>query len=126
VAYNFLACDRDQELLLPPSLREWLPEDHLAWFLIDAVEELRLDRFLADYREDGWGRAAYDPRMIVTLLLYAYAVGERSARGIERRCREDGGARSSLGCRRRYAASTSRSQLSLMAASSIAAASVRE
>jgi len=89
VAYNFLACDRDQELLLPPSLREWLPEDHLAWFLIDAVEELRLDRFLADYREDGWGRAAYDPRMIVTLLLYAYAVGERSSRQIERRCRED-------------------------------------
>jgi transposase len=89
VAYNFLACDRDQELLLPPSLREWLPDDHLAWFLIDAVAEIDLSAFLADYRADGWGRAAYDPQMMVTLLLYAYAIGERSSRQIERRCRED-------------------------------------
>lgn len=40
MAFNFLACGRDQELLLPPSLRDWLPEDHLAWFLIDAVAEI--------------------------------------------------------------------------------------
>src|SRR6266702_2701169 len=89
VAFNFLACDRDQELLLPPSLREWLPEDHLAWFLIDAVAEIDLCPFVAGYREDGWGRPAFDPEMMVALLLYAYAVGERSSRGIERRCRED-------------------------------------
>lgn len=89
MAFNFVSCDREQAFLLPPSLREWLPEDHLAWFLIDAVEEMDLSAFLADYREDGWGRAAYEPRMMVALLLYAYAVGERSSRQIERRCRED-------------------------------------
>src|SRR5947208_8653722 len=89
VAQNFLPCDRDQELLLPPSLREWLPEDHLAWFVLDAVEEMDLSAFVGAYREDGWGRAAFDPQMMVALLLYSYAVGERSSRGIERRCRED-------------------------------------
>jgi transposase len=89
MAQNFLPCDRDQELLLPPSLREWLPADHLAWFVIDAVGELDLAVFYADYRDDGWGRAAHDPRVMVALLLYAYAVGVRSARAIERRLRED-------------------------------------
>lgn len=89
MAQNFLPCDRDQELLLPPSLREWLPEDHLAWFVVDAVDELDLSAFFGAYREDGWGRAAFDPQMMVALLLYAYAVGERSSRQIERRCRED-------------------------------------
>jgi transposase len=89
VAQNFLPCDREQELLLPPSLREWLPEDHLAWFVLDAVEEIDLNAFYGAYRDDGWGRAAFEPAMMVALLLYAYAVGERSSRGIERRCRED-------------------------------------
>jgi hypothetical protein len=59
---NFLACDRDQELLMPPSLREWLPEDHLAWFMLAAVEALDLESFYAGYRQDGHGRAAHDPR----------------------------------------------------------------
>jgi transposase len=86
---NFLACDREQELLLPPSLREWLPEDHLAWFVIDAVAQLDLAAFYAAYRADGHGRAAHDPAMMVALLLYAYARGERSSRRIERRCIED-------------------------------------
>src|SRR5678815_5089447 len=86
---NFLACDRDQALLLPPSLREWLPEGHLAWFVIDVVDALDLTPFLAGYRQDGWGRAAHDPAMMVALIVYAYAIGERSSRRIERRCRED-------------------------------------
>jgi transposase len=89
VAQNFLPCDRDQELLLPPSLHEWLPEDHLAWFVLDAVDEIDLSAFYGVYREDGWGRAAFEPQMMVALLLYAYAIGERSSRGIERRCHED-------------------------------------
>jgi transposase len=89
VAFNFVACDRDQELLLPPSLREWLAEDHLAWFVLDAVDAIDLGAFYGEYRDDGWGRAAFDPKMMVALLLYAYAVGERSSRQIERRCRED-------------------------------------
>src|SRR5687767_2007600 len=86
---NFLACDREQELLLPPSLREWLPEDHFAWFVIDAVAQVDLAAFYAAYRADGHGRAAHDPAMMVALLLYCYAVGERSSRRIERRCVED-------------------------------------
>jgi transposase len=89
VPQNFIACDREQELLLPPSLREWLPEGHLAWFVIDVVDGLDLAPFLAGYRQDGWGRAAHDPAMMVALIVYAYAIGERSSRRIERRCRED-------------------------------------
>jgi transposase len=86
---NFIECDREQVLLMPPSLREWLPEDHLAWFVLAAVEEMDLAAFYVAYRQDGHGRAAHDPAMMVALLLYAYAKGERSSRGIERRCVED-------------------------------------
>ena len=86
---NFLACDREQELLLPPSLREWLAEDHFAWFVIEVVGGLDLAAFFAAYRADGHGRAAHDPAMMVALIVYAYAIGERSSRRIERRCRED-------------------------------------
>jgi transposase len=86
---NFIECDREQELLLPPNMRDWLPDDHLAWFVADAVEEMGLKAFYCAYRQDGWGRAAFEPKIMVALLLYAYAVGERSSRGIERRCRED-------------------------------------
>src|SRR4051795_9912053 len=89
MSQNFIVCDRDQELLLPPSLSEWLPEDHLAWFVVEAVAELDLDAFYGAYRRDGWGAAAHDPQMMVALFVYAYAAGERSARGIERRCRDD-------------------------------------
>src|SRR3954452_3793026 len=86
---NFVACDRDQELLLPPSLREWLPEDHLAWLVLEAIGELDLSAFFSSYRADGHGRAALDPAMMVALLVYAYAVGVRSSRAIERHCLED-------------------------------------
>jgi transposase len=89
VGQNFLSCDREQELLLPPSLRDWLADGHLAWFVLDAVEAIDLTGFYADYRDDGWGRAAHDPAMMVALLLYAYAIGERTSRRIERRCQED-------------------------------------
>jgi transposase len=89
MAQNFLVCDREQELLLPPSLREWLPEGHLAWFVIDAVAEMDLSAFYAAYRGDGHGRAAHDPAMMVALLLYAYAGGRRSSRVVERACVDD-------------------------------------
>ena len=56
---------------MPPSLREWLPDEHLAWFVLDAVEEMNLDAFYAAYRADGWGRAAHDPAMMVALLLWS-------------------------------------------------------
>src|SRR5215211_3387680 len=89
MAQNFIACDREQALLLPPSLREWLPQDHLAWFVIDAVGAMDLRAFFAGCGDDGWGRAAHDPAMMVALLVYAYAIGERSSRRIERRCHDD-------------------------------------
>jgi transposase len=89
MAQNFLSCDRDQELLLPPSLREWLADDHLAWFVLEVVDELDLTAFYGAYRRDGHGRAAHDPAMMVALFVYAYAIGVRSSRAIERRCRED-------------------------------------
>lgn len=86
---NFLACDREQSFLLPPDVREWLPEGHLAWFVIDAVEVMNLDRFYGGYREDGHGRAAYEPSAMLALLLYCWSRGTRSARRIERACVED-------------------------------------
>lgn len=89
MAQNFLSCDREQELLLPPSLRDWLGEDHVVWFVLDAVETMDLSGFYGAYRADGHGRAAHDPAMMAALLLYSYACGERSSRAIERRCRED-------------------------------------
>ena len=74
---------------MPPSLREWLAEDHLAWFVIDAVAGMDLDAFYGAYRADGHGRAAYEPSMMVTLILYAFSTNLRSSRGIERHCRQD-------------------------------------
>jgi hypothetical protein len=72
---DFLTCDREQAFLMPPSLRDWLPEEHLAWFVLAAVEEMDLAAFFAAYRLDGHGRAAHDPAMMVALLLYAYSKG---------------------------------------------------
>jgi transposase len=75
--------------LLPPSLREWLADDHLAWFVLEVVDELDLAAFYGAYRQGGHGRAAHDPGLMVALSVYAYAIGVRSSRAIERRCRED-------------------------------------
>jgi hypothetical protein len=64
MAQNFIAVDRDQAFLMPPSLREWLPENHLAWYVLDAVAEMDLAAFYRRYRPDGWGRPAYEPAMM--------------------------------------------------------------
>jgi transposase len=74
---------------MPPDVREWLPERHLAWFVIDAVWAMNLDAFYAAHRVDGRSRPPYDPAMMVAVLLYAYARGIRSSRVIERACEED-------------------------------------
>jgi transposase len=67
---------------MPPDVREWLPEGHLAWFVLAAVEEMDLSAFYGVYRADGHGRAAYEPSMMVAVLLYASALaGETSRRG---------------------------------------------
>src|SRR5450755_1132527 len=86
---NFLSCDRGQLLLMPPSLVDWLPEDHLVWTVLGAVEEMDLSRFTAAYRLGAAGRPVYDPQMMVALLMYSYSRGNRSSRGIERACQED-------------------------------------
>jgi transposase len=86
---NFIEGCREQGFLLPPDVREWLPADHLAWFVIDAVGAMDLSVFYAAYRADGHGRAAYDPSVMVTVILYAFATSVRSSRAIERHCRQD-------------------------------------
>lgn len=86
---NFIGFDREQVLLMPPDLRDWLPEDHLAWTILASVAEMDLSAFYAAYRPDGHGRPAYEPSLMVGVLLYAYARGNRSSRMIERECEED-------------------------------------
>ena len=90
---NFLFPQRDQPLLLPVDMREWLPEDDLVFVVLDAVATLDLGEFRRRYRADGHGRAAFDPEMMVALLLYGYCQGERSSRVIEKRCVRDVGYR---------------------------------
>lgn len=89
MAVNVRSGDRDQVFLLPPSVRDWLPEGHLAWFVIDVVDELDLAGFYGAYRPDGRGGAVYDPAVMLAVLVYAYCTGERSSRRIERRLVED-------------------------------------
>jgi transposase len=89
MAYNFLGCDRDQPFLLPPDLRDWLPQGHLAWFVLDVVDQLDLQPFYLAHRDDGHGHPAYDPKTLLGVLLYGYCLGVRSSRQLERRCQED-------------------------------------
>lgn len=89
MAVNVRSGDLDQLFLMPPSVRDWLPEDHLAFFVLDTVAELDLTAFYASYRADGRGGAVYDPALMLGVLLYAYCTGERSSRRIERKLVED-------------------------------------
>src|SRR6266511_314714 len=89
MTHNFLGGDRDQPFLLPPDLRDWLPQDHLAWFILDVVDQLDLSAFYRAHRDDGHGHPAYDPKTLLGVLLYGYCLGVRSSRQIERRCHED-------------------------------------
>jgi hypothetical protein len=68
MADNFRPCDRDQAFLLPPDLRGWPPADHLAWFILDVVDQLDLGPLLKADRADGHGRAASAPRMLLGML----------------------------------------------------------
>jgi transposase len=79
----------EQSLLLPPSPRDWLPEDHLAYFLSDTVDALDLKAFYEPYAGDGRRNSPYEPRMMVKLLLYGYATGTFSSRKIARKLYED-------------------------------------
>ena len=86
---NFLFPQRDQPLLVPVDMCEWLPEDDLVFVVLDAVATVDLEECYRSYRADGRGRAAFDPEMMIALLLYAYSQGERSSRVIEKRCVRD-------------------------------------
>jgi|TARA_B100000315_G_C14531123_1_gene566224 transposase len=78
---NFRQCDRNTAFLLPPSVDDWLPEDHLARFVVDIVDQLDLSTMTGQYR--GSGKAAYHPSMLLALLIYGYATGIYSSRRIE-------------------------------------------
>jgi transposase len=94
MAKGYLPYELDQRLLLPPDMREWLPEGHLALFILDVVAELDLSAILCVYEaKDPRGRAGYHPMMMVALLLYGYCVGKTSSRRIERATYEDVGFR---------------------------------
>jgi transposase len=89
MAKGYRAVLRDQEFLLPPSMREWLPVDHFVWFVIDAVAVMDMSAFHGRSRLGGVGRRGYDPVMLVALWVYAMAQGVRSSRRIERLCHTD-------------------------------------
>jgi transposase len=89
VSKSFRTDHLDQGLLLPPSLHDWLPEKHLARFVADVVEELDLGSIYGSYEGDGRGLAAYQPAMMVRLLLYGYCIGVVSSRKMERATYED-------------------------------------
>ncbi len=81
---RFRVCSLDQQFLMPPSLQDWLPENHLARFIADVVNELDLSSIYAEYeRKDGRGLSAYHPLLITRLLLYGYCIGTTSSRKIE-------------------------------------------
>src|SRR5882762_2509247 len=87
---RFRECSLDQPFLMPPSLQDWLPEDHLARFIVEVTNTLDLGEIYADYeRKDGRGLAAYHPLMLTRLLLYGYATGRTSSRRIEQATYDD-------------------------------------
>ena len=88
---NLVGCDREQAFLLPPDLRDWIPEDDLAHFVIAAVERVDLGAFKVNHR--GTGSAQYHLRMMLALLNYCYANGIFSSRRIERATHRDIGVR---------------------------------
>src|SRR5437870_8955360 len=79
----------EQDLLLPPSLREWLPDDHLVYLVSDVVDQLNLSAIESVYEEDDRGQPPYHPRMMTKILLYGYCVGVFSSRKIQKRLVED-------------------------------------
>jgi transposase len=89
VARSYRPVLRDQGFLLPPDMREWLPTDHLVWFLLEIVQQLDRSVLHARHANAGAGRAAYDPDMLLALLIYAYCQGVRSSRQIQQRCATD-------------------------------------
>ena len=89
MAFGYRRVDRDQQFLLPPDMREWLPGSHLAWFVIETIGQLDTSGFHERSVLGGVGRAGFDPDMLLTLLVYGYANRVQSARQIDRLCEVD-------------------------------------
>src|SRR4030095_3200352 len=96
VAKRYLPVRRDELMLLPPDVRDWLaavrvwrPADDVVWFLLDVIAALDTSALHRRARLGGAGRAPYDPDMLLAVLIYAYAGGLRSSRKIEKQCKED-------------------------------------
>jgi hypothetical protein len=91
MAQTFVGCDRDQSFLMPPDIRDWLAEDHLAWFVLDAVAGMDLGEFYGAYRRDGVGRRPYDPAMmggrpVVVFVFAGDSVGAGDRAGVPGGC----------------------------------------
>ena len=86
---TYVPYDPDQQLLLPAALQEWLPDDHLAYFISDVVDQLDLSDITARYEGERRGGPPYHPRMMVKVLLYGYCIGVASSRRIAQRLHED-------------------------------------
>ena len=86
---TYRAYDPDQQLLLPAALQEWRPDDHLAHFISDVIEQLDLSDITARYEQERRGGPPYHPQMMVKVLLYGYCVGVASSRWIAQRLHED-------------------------------------
>ena len=89
MAKGYRSYQPDQDLLLPPSLRDWLPEDHLVYFVSDVVDQLDLTAMHALYGDERRGQPPYDPSLMTKLLVYGYCVGVFSSRRIQKRLQED-------------------------------------
>ncbi len=86
---TYRAWNPDQDWLLPPSPRDWLPDGDLVYFMLDVVGTLDLSAITRKYEKEDRGFPPYHPRMMVTLLLYSYCVGMYSSRRIQKRCERD-------------------------------------
>ncbi len=89
MARGYIPVDRDQQFLIPPDMRDWLPANHLVWWLLEVVPRLDTKALHASRRRGAQGRAGYDPEMLLTLLIYSYCTKVRSSRQIERLCETD-------------------------------------
>jgi hypothetical protein len=78
MAQNFIACDRGQTMLMPPDLADWVPEDHVVWSILGAVDQMDLSAFYGAYRENGQGRAAYEPSMVAVPASTSSLFGRRA------------------------------------------------
>src|SRR5688572_31131012 len=97
MATFFRKPDRRQRFLLPVDMQDWLPESDFVHLVLDAVEQMNLSGFEAEYRTGGAGQAPFAPAMMLAVLIYAYANGHRSSRKVERLCWRDVGFRMIVG-----------------------------